>query len=98
MWLMLQQDAPQDFVIATGEMHSIREFVEKAFLHIGKTIIWEGNGLDEVGKEELTNIVRVRVNAKYFRPTEVVRILFLYLFTYIICSSHFCVGTYFYLL
>ncbi|XP_025424215.1 GDP-mannose 4,6 dehydratase [Sipha flava] len=71
MWLMLQQDMPQDFVIATGEMHSIREFVEKAFQHIGKTIIWEGTGLNEVGKEESTNIVRVKVNAKYFRPTEV---------------------------
>lgn len=69
---MLQQDVPQDFVIATGEMHSIREFVEKSFKHIGKTIIWEGKGLDEVGKEESTNIIRVRVNAKYFRPTEVV--------------------------
>lgn len=89
MWLMLQQDTPQDFVIATGEMHSIREFVEKAFLHIGKTIIWEGNGLDEVGKEELTNIVRVRVNDKYFRPTEVVSILFLYLYTYIVCNLHY---------
>ncbi|XP_060840061.1 GDP-mannose 4,6 dehydratase [Rhopalosiphum padi] len=71
MWLMLQQNIPQDFVIATGEMHSIREFVEKAFKHIGKTIIWEGKGLNEVGKEESTNVVRVKVNAKYFRPTEV---------------------------
>lgn len=76
MWLMLQQNEPQDFVIATGEMHSIREFVEKAFKHIGKTIIWEGKGLNEVGKEESTDIVRVKVNAKYFRPTEVVSILF----------------------
>lgn len=77
MWLMLQQDVPQDFVIATGEMHSIREFVEKAFQHIGKTIIWEGTGLNEVGKEESTNIVRIKVNAKYFRPTEVVSTLFI---------------------
>lgn len=76
MWLMLQQDIPQDFVIATGEMHSIREFVDKSFKHIGKTIIWEGKGLNEVGKEETTNIVRVRVNAKYFRPTEVVSLLY----------------------
>lgn len=76
MWLMLQQDIPQDFVIATGEMHSIREFVDKSFKHIGKTIIWEGKGLNEVGKEESTNIVRVRVNAKYFRPTEVVSLLY----------------------
>lgn len=71
MWLMLQQDVPQDFVIATGEMHSIREFVEKSFSHIGINIVWEGKGLNEVGKEEATNIIRVRVNAKYFRPTEV---------------------------
>lgn len=77
---MLQQDVPQDFVIATGEMHSIREFVEKSFKHIGKTIVWEGKGLDEVGKEESTDIVRVRVNSKYFRPTEVVSILFYDLF------------------
>jgi len=76
MWLMLQQDVPQDFVIATGEMHSIREFVEKSFNHIGINIVWEGKGLNEVGKEEATNIVRVRVNAKYFRPTEVVSTLF----------------------
>lgn len=81
MWLMLQQNVPQDFVIATGEMHSIREFVEKSFKHIGKTIVWEGKGLDEVGKEEFTNIVRVRVNPKYFRPTEVVS-TFVYLFIY----------------
>lgn len=81
MWLMLQQNVPQDFVIATGEMHSIREFVEKSFKHIGKTIVWEGKGLDEVGKEEFSNIVRVRVNPKYFRPTEVVS-TFVYLFIY----------------
>lgn len=79
MWLMLQQDVPQDFVIATGEMHSIREFVEKAFKHIGKTIIWEGNGLNEVGKEESTHIIRVRVNPKYFRPSEVVSNIYIYL-------------------
>lgn len=78
---MLQQDVPQDFVIATGKMHSIREFVEKSFKHIGKTIVWEGKGIDEVGKEEFTNIVRVRVNPKYFRPTEVVS-TFVYLFIY----------------
>lgn len=78
MWLMLQQDKPQDFVIATGKMHSIREFVEQAFKHIGKTIIWEGKGLNEVGKEESTNVIRVKVNAKYFRPTDVVSILFYY--------------------
>lgn len=75
MWLMLQQNDPEDFVIASGETHSVREFVEAAFRHIGKEIIWEGSGLDEVGKEKDTGIIRVKVNSKYFRPTEVVRIL-----------------------
>lgn len=71
MWLMLQQDTPEDFVIATGETHSVREFVEVAFQEIGKEIVWEGEGIDEIGKEKDTGIVRVKINAKYFRPTEV---------------------------
>lgn len=71
MWLMLQQENPEDFVIATGETHSVREFVEQAFKHIGTEIEWRGKGLEEVGVEKGTNIVRVRVNPKYFRPTEV---------------------------
>uniref|UniRef100_A0A1B6DLJ7 GDP-mannose 4,6-dehydratase n=2 Tax=Clastoptera arizonana TaxID=38151 RepID=A0A1B6DLJ7_9HEMI len=71
MWLMLQQDYPDDFVIATGETHSVREFVEASFDYIGKRIVWEGSGVEEVGKEEDTGIIRVRVNPKYFRPTEV---------------------------
>lgn len=72
MWLMLQQEKPEDFVIASGEMHSVREFVEAAFQHIGKEIIWEGQGTDEVGKEKETGIVRVKINPRYLRPTEVV--------------------------
>ena len=88
MWLMLQHDTPEDFVIATGnyrfiidlivlfrflgETHSVREFVDAAFQEIGKQIIWEGEGLNEIGKEKDTGIVRVVVNPKYFRPTEVV--------------------------
>ncbi|RWS03621.1 GDP-mannose 4:6 dehydratase-like protein, partial [Dinothrombium tinctorium] len=71
MWLMLQQDQPQDFVVATGEAHSVREFVEIAFKHIGREIVWEGKGIDEVGKEKDSGIIRVRVNPKYFRPAEV---------------------------
>jgi len=71
MWLMLQHDTPEDFVIATGETHSVREFVDAAFQEIGKQIIWEGEGLNEIGKEKDTGIVRVVVNPKYFRPTEV---------------------------
>ncbi|CAF3672391.1 unnamed protein product, partial [Rotaria sordida] len=71
MWLMLQQETPEDFVIATGETHSVREFVEAAFHEIGKEIVWEGEGVKEIGKEKNTDIVRVTVNEKYFRPTEV---------------------------
>lgn len=69
---MLQQEKPEDFVVATGETHSVREFVEAAFQHVGREIEWEGQGLEEIGKEKGSGIVRVRVNPKYFRPTEVV--------------------------
>lgn len=71
MWMMLQQEQPKDLVIATGEAHSVREFVEAAFAVIGRAIEWRGSGVDEVGVEQGTDVVRVRVNAKYFRPTEV---------------------------
>jgi GDPmannose 4,6-dehydratase len=71
MWMMLQLEKPEDFVIATGETHSVREFVEAAFAHVGKEIEWRGSGVDEVGIEKGTDIVRVKVNPKYFRPTEV---------------------------
>lgn len=71
MWLMLQEKEPSDFVIATGEYHSVREFVEVAFKHIGRTIVWEGSGLDEVGIEKESGAVRIKVNPKYFRPAEV---------------------------
>ncbi|XP_050097736.1 GDP-mannose 4,6 dehydratase [Anopheles aquasalis] len=71
MWLMLQQEKPEDFVIATGETHSVREFVEKAFEYIGRAIEWRGSGVDEVGIEKGTETVRVRINPKFFRPTEV---------------------------
>ncbi|KAF5301768.1 hypothetical protein FQR65_LT08751 [Abscondita terminalis] len=71
MWLMLQQEAPVDYVIASGETRSVREFVQAAFSYVGKNIIWEGKGNDEIGKEEDTGIVRIKVNQKYFRPTEV---------------------------
>lgn len=78
MWLMLQQTEPDDFVIATGEMHSVREFVEVAFDYVGRTIKWEGEGVNEVGRDEQTGKVLVRINPKYFRPTEVVRSCILY--------------------
>lgn len=71
MWLMLQRDEPDDFVVATGEMHSVREFVENSFNVIGRKIEWRGKGVDEVGVEAGTDIVRVKINPKYFRPTDV---------------------------
>ncbi|KAL6430075.1 hypothetical protein ACFW04_007696 [Cataglyphis niger] len=71
MWLMLQQTQPDDYVIATGETHSVREFVETAFQYIGRTIKWEGNDINETGQDAQTGQVLVRVNPKYFRPTEV---------------------------
>ncbi|KAL1919478.1 uncharacterized protein VTP21DRAFT_2171 [Calcarisporiella thermophila] len=71
MWLMLQQDKPEDFVLATGEMHTVREFVEKAFAVVGTTIAWEGEGVDEIGRCKATGEVLVRVDPQYFRPAEV---------------------------
>jgi len=71
MWLLLQQEKPDDYVIATGENHSVREFVECAFREVGMDLMWEGSGIDEVGVEKATGKVRVRIDARYFRPTEV---------------------------
>ena len=71
MWLMLQQDEPDDFVIATGETHSVREFVEKAFAEVGMSILWEGSGVDEKGKDAATGKTLIRIEPRYFRPTEV---------------------------
>eukprot|EP00095_Tigriopus_kingsejongensis_P003548 maker-scaffold106_size358372-snap-gene-2.33 protein:Tk03548 transcript:maker-scaffold106_size358372-snap-gene-2.33-mRNA-1 annotation:"gdp-mannose dehydratase" len=75
MWKMLQLDEPEDFVIATGKMHSVREFVEATFKYIGKEIVWEGKGEEEIGKEKDTGVVRIKVNPKYYRPTEVEELL-----------------------
>jgi len=71
MWMMLQQDEPDDFVIATGETHSVREFVQAAFQNVGITIEWRGAGLEEVGVDAATGAARVQVDPRYFRPTEV---------------------------
>ena len=71
MWLMLQQDEPGDYVIATGQCYTIREFVNFAFLEVGIHISWEGVGLGEVGKDSKTGNVLVRIDEKYFRPAEV---------------------------
>ena len=69
-WLMLQQEQPEDFVIATGEQHSVREFVEIAGAKLGIEIEWQGNGVEECGRDQDGNIV-VRIDPRYFRPTEV---------------------------
>jgi GDPmannose 4,6-dehydratase len=71
MWLILQQDDPDDYVLATGESHSVREFVEKAFAHIGRAIVWQGRGVEEKGIDKSTGKVLVEVDPRYFRPTEV---------------------------
>ena len=71
IWLMMQQDNPKDYVIATGKSFSVRDFVNIAFLEVGINIAWEGVGLDEVGKDSNTGKVLVRIDKKYFRPSEV---------------------------
>jgi GDPmannose 4,6-dehydratase len=71
MWLMLQQDEADDYVLATGEAHSVREFVEISFGHIGHTIEWRGEGVDEEGVDRASGEVLVKIDARYFRPTEV---------------------------
>ncbi|KAG9510142.1 GDP-mannose 4,6 dehydratase, partial [Fragariocoptes setiger] len=70
MWLMLQQEQPDDYVIATGKLHSVREFVEAAFLQVNMTIKWTGERFDEIGSDQ-TGSVRVKVSRQYFRPSEV---------------------------
>jgi len=71
MWLMLQQDKPVDYVIATGKTYTIREFVELAFKEVGVEIVWSGEGVNEKGIDKATGKVLVLVNPKYFRPAEV---------------------------
>ena len=75
MWLMLQQEQPEDYVIATGVQYSVREFVEKAGPYFGMNIVWEGEGLDEVGIDTNTGKTIIQVNPKYFRPAEVETLL-----------------------
>ena len=70
-WLMLQQDKPQDYVIATGETHTVREFVELSFKEVGIDIEWQGIGIDEKGIDNSTGKVLVKIDEKYFRPAEV---------------------------
>lgn len=75
MWLMLQHSTPEDFVIATGEMHSVREFTTLAFAHLGIYLEWKGTGVDEQGIDRATGRVLVEVDPKYFRPCEVEQLL-----------------------
>jgi GDPmannose 4,6-dehydratase len=75
MWMMLQQDTPDDYVVATGEMHTVREFIEKSFGHGGIEIEWEGDGVDEVGINKATGDIIVRIDARYYRPSEVDQLL-----------------------
>ncbi len=71
MWLMLQQEKPEDFVIATGETHSVREFIEACYRELGGHLRWEGEGINEVGMDSETNNAIIKINPRYFRPTEV---------------------------
>ena len=71
MWLILQQKTADDYVLATGETHSVREFIEIAFAESGRTIAWKGKGVDEVGFDKKTGQVLVAIDQRYFRPTEV---------------------------
>ncbi|MFY8092840.1 MAG: GDP-mannose 4,6-dehydratase [Niveispirillum sp.] len=71
MWRILQQEQAEDYVLATGETHTVREFVERAFGHVGKSIEWRGEGVDEVGVDAATGATLVRIDPRYFRPTEV---------------------------
>ncbi len=71
MWLMLQQPQADDYVLATGEMHSVREFIELAFGYAGREIAWSGSGVDEKGRDAKTGETLVEVDPRYFRPTEV---------------------------
>ena len=72
---MLQQDEPEDFVIATGIQYSVRDFVEEAAPYFGINIVWQGEGLDEIGVDKNTGRTVINVNPKYFRPAEVETLL-----------------------
>ncbi len=75
MWMMLQQEMPDDYVVATGEMHTVREFIEKSFGHVDIEIVWEGEGVDEIGKSKATGDIVVRMDKRYYRPCEVEQLL-----------------------
>ena len=71
MWRIVQHNEPDDFVLCTEETHSVREFVELAFSHIGRTIEWKGEGVDQLGVDADTGDILVEIDPRYFRPTEV---------------------------
>jgi len=71
MWKILQNDTAQDFVLATGKMHTVREFIEIAFSLRGFEIKWKGSGDEEIGYDEITNRELIKIDKKYYRPTEV---------------------------
>jgi len=75
MWRILQQEVPDDYVLATGEMHSVREFVERSFTVVGRTILWQGDGVEEEGLDAKTGQTLVKIDPVYFRPTEVDQLL-----------------------
>ncbi|XP_078493764.1 GDP-mannose 4,6 dehydratase-like [Ciona intestinalis] len=71
MWMMMQHDEPGDYVLSTNETHSVREFVEKSFKHIGVELEWQGEGVKEIGVDKSTGVKRVQISERYYRPTEV---------------------------
>lgn len=71
MWMMLQQDKPDDFVLATNEAHSVKEFIENAFKYASIDIVWKGTGVDEYGIDKKSGKTRIKINPKFFRPGEV---------------------------
>ena len=74
MWRMMQQDAADDYVLATGEARTVRDFVERAFTHIDRTLTWRGDGVDEEGVDAKTGEVLIKVDPRYFRPTELYKL------------------------
>lgn len=75
MWLILQQDKPDDYILSTQEMHSVREFIEKSFALKGFDIEWKGKGVDEIGVDKKTGRILIKISEKYFRPSEVEQLL-----------------------
>jgi len=71
MWRIVQHETPDDWVLATGESHAVREFAELAFAEVGRTIAWEGAGVDEIGRDAKSGDILIRIDPRYFRPTEV---------------------------